>query len=354
MTILVFVWASGRGNPQAEMTVARKRLTEAELIRSSRYARRPFQNAWNYYDSAMREWKKENGRFFLFRNFDKTREYARQADILAVEAIETTRNNVSDAEDLLGKKITFLENQLSIFDQHYGNFPFSNRDRNALSRSKLLLKEGIQAYNKANYSLCRSKLDYVDSTITILQNDYDKKFNVYLSRYEEWEHWIDQGVNYSRKHKTCCVIVDKYARKAMLYKNGHMIGNFEVELGANWIGDKNQQGDKSTPEGKYKITGKLSGGATLYHKALVLNYPNDEDKKRFLQNIKNGLINPDARIGGHIEIHGEGGKGTDWTDGCIAFKNEDMDRLYDLCTIGTQIIIVGSAKRLEELFEDNK
>ena len=57
------------------------------------------------------------------------------------------------------------------------------------------------------------------------------------------------------------------------------------------MGDKNQQGDKSTPEGLYKITDKKSNGQTTFYKALMLDYPNDDDKKRFLQNKKNGVIN---------------------------------------------------------------
>jgi murein L,D-transpeptidase YafK len=124
---------------------------------------------------------------------------------------------------------------------------------------------------------------------------------------------------------------------------------FSIELGSNWIGDKNQQGDKTTPEGLYKIISKKSDGETKFNKALLLNYPNEDDKKRFSINKKNGIIKPGANIGNLIEIHGEGGQGIDWTDGCIALKNDEMDILYTACPVGTHVTIVGSLRPLHEL-----
>ncbi len=59
----------------------------------------------------------------------------------------------------------------------------------------------------------------------------------------------------------------------------------------------------------YKIIEKKQNGQTKYYKALLLNYPNEDDKKRFLANKKNGIISKDAKIGNLIEIHGNGGKG---------------------------------------------
>jgi len=110
-----------------------------------------------------------------------------------------------------------------------------------------------------------------------------------------------------------------------------------------------QQGDKSTPEGHYKILEKKQNGQTSYHRAFLLDYPNDADKKRFTLNKKNGIIHQNASIGNLIEIHGSGGKGTDWTDGCVALRDSHMEELFALCPVGTRVTIVGSTMPLNRL-----
>jgi murein L,D-transpeptidase YafK len=147
------------------------------------------------------------------------------------------------------------------------------------------------------------------------------------------------------------IIVDKIAEKLMLYHAGKQINSYQAELGQNWVGDKNFEGDKSTPEGAYFVTSKKQGRQTKYYKALGINYPNVLDKKRFSEQKSNGTIKASGTIGGLIEIHGDGGKGYHWTDGCIALKNEDMDEVFRLVDVKTSVIIVGSLRPLEEIIK---
>ena len=102
------------------------------------------------------------------------------------------------------------------------------------------------------------------------------------------------------------------------------------------------------------MTKKISPGKTKYYKALLISYPNEEDKKRYDLSIRNGIVPKDKGIGGLIEIHGGGGKGQNWTDGCIALKNEDMDRIYHIASPGTPVTIVGSLKPIKEIFNLDK
>ncbi|MDH5610497.1 MAG: L,D-transpeptidase family protein, partial [Cyclobacteriaceae bacterium] len=132
-------------------------------------------------------------------------------------------------------------------------------------------------------------------------------------------------------------------------RNGKRTGQFEAELGSNWIGDKNYRGDKATPEGSYKVLRKKAHPETKYYKALLINYPNEDDIRRFEKNKKDGTIGKNASIGNLIEIHGDGGKGIDWTDGCIALTNDDMDDVYAACATGTEIIIVGSLRSFDDI-----
>jgi murein L,D-transpeptidase YafK len=80
-----------------------------------------------------------------------------------------------------------------------------------------------------------------------------------------------------------------------------------------------------------------------YYKALMLNYPNDDDRRRFRKQVLSGALSPRSRIGGLIEIHGHGGRGTDWTDGCVALTNEDMDQLMLSASMGMDVTIVRRA-----------
>ncbi|MBE3139905.1 MAG: L,D-transpeptidase family protein, partial [Thermoplasmata archaeon] len=84
-----------------------------------------------------------------------------------------------------------------------------------------------------------------------------------------------------------------------------------------------------------------------YYKALLLDYPNDEDKKRFKSEIKHGSLPASAKIGDLIEIHGNGGKGVDWTEGCIALTDKEMDVVFRIVKAGTPVTIVGSMVDLQ-------
>jgi murein L,D-transpeptidase YafK len=102
------------------------------------------------------------------------------------------------------------------------------------------------------------------------------------------------------------------------------------------------------------VTKKKDGRETKYYKALLLNYPNDQDRQRFQQEIKAKTLPRYARIGGLIEIHGGGGKGVNWTDGCIAFADRDMDSIYRTVPAGCPVTIVGSLQPLFEVIKNPK
>ena len=85
---------------------------------------------------------------------------------------------------------------------------------------------------------------------------------------------------------------------------------------------------------------------------MLLNYPNDEDKRRFQEEIRSGYLSRSARIGGLIEIHGGGGKGVNWTDGCIAFADDDMESVFRTLPVGCPVTILGSLQPLFEVIKN--
>ena len=134
------------------------------------------------------------------------------------------------------------------------------------------------------------------------------------------------------------VVVKKGKRKLHLYRDCRLVKTFPIDLGENPKGPKLRQGDMRTPEGLYRVVEKKDRGQTKYYLALLLDYPNDQDRARYEAAVRKGKISYDAGIGGLIEIHGEG-RGEDWTEGCVALYNQHMTELFNHIPQGTTVWI---------------
>lgn len=335
--------------PVKEITEVRGNITIAEKLHAEKYADTFFSNARASYDSAMVRWKEENEKMFLFRDYQKVRVLAVEANRQALSSIELSKVSVSNMRSLVAGKIDDLKMEANRYNLLYGKVPLTEVQLNAMAEAKFLLEEGVQAFENKNYGLAQQKLSKVDGFIDPITSSSKDILEKYFESYPKWQEWVARAINDSYKQSTWCIIVDKYARKCQVYKSGSIKYSYDIELGPNWIGDKNHHGDKSTPEGLYKIVKMKFGHDTKYYKALLLDYPNEEDKKRFAFNKKKGRIPEDTAIGGLIEIHGNGGNGLDWTEGCIALTDTSMDALFAVCGVDTQVIIVGSLVPLNEL-----
>ncbi len=134
------------------------------------------------------------------------------------------------------------------------------------------------------------------------------------------------------------VIVDKSHSKLFLLKDGKVINEFHVAFGANPKGHKQREGDERTPEGHYILDFKNSKSA--FYKSIHISYPNEQDKKR----ARAAGVDP----GGLIMIHGQKNafgslapivQNFNWTDGCIAVTNPEMDVIWNAVDVGTPIEI---------------
>jgi murein L,D-transpeptidase YafK len=138
--------------------------------------------------------------------------------------------------------------------------------------------------------------------------------------------------------KADLVLVKKGERKMYLIKNEKPFREYKVALGANPKGHKQREGDERTPEGKYILDQKRSKSA--FYKAIRISYPNAQDKER----AKESGVNPGGLIMIHGQKNGFGWLGSitqsfDWTDGCIAVKNDEMNEIWASVDEGTPIII---------------
>jgi murein L,D-transpeptidase YafK len=349
MVVIAAIRIKSNRPPETAVIKAGKLLAEAELEKASEFAPKPFQEARMYYDSAMINWRIQNKRFILVRDYSEVTELVQKSAERSEIAIIESKKIISTTGNLLKINIDFIGRKIHGFEEQFKNFPVSRKHRSELTQCKLMYSESLQAYISNNYSICKSKLDSVEIVIDDFITYYCEKLEDYFEDYPEWNEMVIQTISYSKKSQATVIIVDKFNRELFIYKSGKPVKQYSIELGANWIGDKMHQGDKSTPEGFYNILEKKQNGQTKYHKALLLNYPNAEDKKRFSANIRNGIIRHDSQIGNLIEIHGNGGKRTDWTDGCIALADSDMDDIFEFCTVGTKVTIVGSRKPLNDI-----
>ncbi len=155
-----------------------------------------------------------------------------------------------------------------------------------------------------------------------------------------WRRWQNETIA-STKGGGSAIIVNKERKEVALYRNGVRARTYRADFGKNMLNDKRVAGDGATPEGRYRVTAKRGRGQTIYYKALMLDYPNAEDRRRFAEAKKAGRIARGARIGHLIEIHGDGGRDANWTQGCVALANRDMDDLFERVSVGTQVTIIG-------------
>jgi murein L,D-transpeptidase YafK len=134
------------------------------------------------------------------------------------------------------------------------------------------------------------------------------------------------------------IVIVKSERTMTLLHQGKVLRTYKVALGHEPVGAKNKRGDNKTPEGLYTIDSRNPG--SHYHLALHISYPNAADRDR----AKRQGVDP----GGAVMIHGlPKGYGwvgalhrkTDWTLGCVAVTDEEIDEIWAMVPLGTPIEI---------------
>jgi murein L,D-transpeptidase YafK len=139
--------------------------------------------------------------------------------------------------------------------------------------------------------------------------------------------------------KTDRIIVHKHARTLDLMHAGQVIRTYKIALGSEPVGPKARQGDHRTPEGTYVIDNRNAN--SKFHRSLHISYPNAADRERA---HKLG-ISP----GGDIFIHGlpngygfvgAAHRARDWTDGCIAVTDQEIEEIWRAVDNGTPVEIL--------------
>ena len=150
---------------------------------------------------------------------------------------------------------------------------------------------------------------------------------------------LEQKIFALRTEPADKVLIEKKERRLTLLSKGEVIKSYKIALGGNPVGPKERQGDNKTPEGTYTIDSR--NGNSGYHLSVHISYPNEKDKMRakelgvspggdiMIHGIKNGFSSVGAS---HAEV--------DWTKGCIAVTDEEMEEIYKLVPNGTIVEIM--------------
>lgn len=148
------------------------------------------------------------------------------------------------------------------------------------------------------------------------------------------------------------IVVRKEERKLQLYDGDTLLREYAIGLGENPSGHKKREGDSRTPEGEYYVCSR--NDESKYYLSFGISYPNAQDAETglragyideeeydaILEAIEDGKRPPwGTALGGEIMIHGNGG-GSDWTAGCIAIEDDEMDALWDVVEIGCPVTIL--------------
>jgi murein L,D-transpeptidase YafK len=153
-----------------------------------------------------------------------------------------------------------------------------------------------------------------------------------------WCIWILPGILSAESIQADRIVIVKSKRILLLFKEGEILRAYVIALGQQPDGHKTAAGDKKTPEGTYRIDSR--NARSKFHKSLHISYPNRRD----VRTARKLGIAP----GGGIMIHGltedmkeiaELHRFMDWTDGCIAVTNEEIDEIWELVPVGTPIEI---------------
>ncbi len=326
---------------RSRMALSRARQAGAEI-----YAPKQFEATQHKWRQMMREWRLQNDRLFFKRNFKKLEKLATETHQLAVTSKNKALRSQDSLKSVVQIEISLLQQKINDFKNNYNQLPISGTSRDQFNKAELLVLESRAALNRHAYKKAATNLELAETLIGRVDKEAESKLKSYLLGLPKWRQWVQQTIAWSRDSSAAVIIVDKLAHVLQVYHKGQLLREFPVELGSNWLGHKRVRGDRATPEGQYFITKKVESGRSKYYKALAINYPNQTDLEEFEAAQQRGEISRFAQIGGLIEIHGDGGKGVNWTEGCIALRNDDMDRLFSLVQVGTPVTIVGSIKGL--------
>ena len=301
---------------------------------------------YKQYKSALRNGKdllaKEKKRFVWFRDYEPIRTEFRHILLQGSQALQEIETQKQLKSRSVADQIAFFQKRISTIRGLSSLINEGKVSCRSLTKAELLLSELCLLNQRGQYVEAEKKLKSLPhytaraiEAISPILNRYADATHI-----RKWRDMVNDTVNLSKERGIHSIVVSKVDKKLILYHKGTPRKTYEIGIGTNGSEDKLYAGDRATPEGKYYITKKMS--RSRYYKALLINYPNDDDRRQYASAKKKGIIPKYAGIGGLIEIHGGGKHGM--TYGCIGMENDQIDELFSMVDVGTPVTIVGTVE----------
>lgn len=325
--------------PESTLRAAEQSLREAQKARAREFAPASYRRAAALTEEGRMELARQKGRLSLLRDFAAADSLLRLASRASARAREQAQKSRDSVRRLVDAQVRELAGESGNLKKALGASLVRNRLSGHLLKAELHLITAEKCASDERFGQAERELAAVrkalGSVITGMTESADDQAN----KLSVWRGWVKETVEASKKSGGYAVIVDKSKHATYLIKGGRVVHTYDSDLGFNASRQKLFAGDAATPEGTYRVI-RVKKTGSRYYKALLLDYPNARDRQRFRENRRRGVVSADAKIGGDIEIHGEGGRDVDWTEGCVALSNSDMDHLMRFAGEGTPVTIV--------------
>jgi L,D-transpeptidase catalytic domain len=279
-------------------------------------------------------------RLFFLRDLGPVRgelgELVRRADAL-LTAIKIKQGERSRT---LARRAEVLQEDLDRLGRLSALLNEGRISRRSITHASILLAEAQQHLGRAKYTQAETALREAEALGQVAREPLRLLLERFISgeNLARWRAWAGETIHESARNGGYAIVVSKIDRRLLVYRGGALFKSYDAAIGLNGFSAKRFAGDRATPEGRYRILKKKL--ASKYYRALLIDYPNAEDRRGFLEEKRRGLIAPTAGIGGLIEIHGGGVAGM--TYGCVALENPSMAEIFSLVGEGTPVTIVGA------------
>ncbi|HXU30017.1 MAG TPA: L,D-transpeptidase, partial [Thermoanaerobaculia bacterium] len=263
----------------------------------------------------------------------------------AEAAARTARAAIRSADERRGRDL--LERRRALAERLAAVEPLAASDRELRSpaqQARIDLATSAAAFERGDLAAVDSSLRSAERDLDDLDRRLERSEAPLedLASRRRWQSSVDSAIA-GTLPGGAAIVVDKARRRGFLIRGGRVELGFVVELSKKAMARKLWEGDGATPEGVYRIVAKKDAGESRYHRALLLDYPNADDRRAWAEAARHGRAPRRQGPGGLIEIHGAGGRGFDWTNGCVALSNADIDRLFPAVAAGTPVVIVPTA-----------
>lgn len=291
------------------------------------------------FEAVKEDLSREQAKWVIVRGYDEIRNHLTTLSSEGQALLRAVSLKRNETRDKAVQEVQSVETIAGQLRERSSKLFVTAPARKKAVQAELLLAEARQDLTEGRY---RDAYEQAKRARALL-DPADREIDATLDRYKDrrnlirWRRWVNQTLDWSRRTGSLAIIVRKAERTLTLYQGAQVVKVYPITLGFNGLNDKRSVGDGATPEGTYRIIMKKDLGETKYHRALLINYPNERDRARYRRA---------KQLGGLIEIHGGRNEGLEETLGCVALDNDEMDDLFKRVPNGTPVTIVGTTNGL--------